>query len=124
MLRLKRVFDAPSPDDGYRVYVDRFWPRDLSEKQAKVDLLLNEVAPSAALHQIYGEDPGAERWDEFERRYREELRNKHKSIKLLGEKSAQGTVTLLHAAHDATRNGAMVLKRYLEELTAQRETSG
>ena len=115
MLQLKRVYDAPSPKDGFRVLIERFWPRDLTEKHAKVDLWLKEVAPSAALHQVYGEDPGPNCWEEFERLYRDELRNKHKSIKVLREKSEQGTVTLLHAAHDQKHNSALILKRFLEE---------
>ncbi len=115
MLQLKRVYDAPSPTDGFRVLIERFWPRDLTEKHAKVDLWLKEVAPSEALHQAYGEDPGPERWEDFERLYRDELGNKHKSIKVLREKSKYGTLTLLHAAHDQEHNSALILKRFLEE---------
>jgi len=115
MIHLKRAYEDASPEDGFRVLVERFWPRDLDEKHAKLDLWLKDVAPSAALHQAFGEDPDPARWEEFQRLYRTELQNKHKSIKLLREKSAKGKLTLLHAAHDKDHNGAVVLKRFLEE---------
>jgi uncharacterized protein YeaO (DUF488 family) len=115
MIHLKRADEDASPEDGFRVLVERFWPRDLDEKHAKLDLGLKDVAPSAALHQAFGEDPDPARWEKFERLYRTELQKKHKSIKLLREKSAKGRLTLLHAAHDKDHNGAVVLKRFLEE---------
>jgi uncharacterized protein YeaO (DUF488 family) len=115
MIQLKRAYDHPSPDDGYRVLVDRFWPRDLDEKQAKIDLWLQDVAPSTELHRSFGEDPGLERWDEFQELYWNELKGKRRSIKLLQKKSQEGLLTLLHAAHNPDYSSAAVLKRFLEQ---------
>jgi uncharacterized protein YeaO (DUF488 family) len=115
MIQLKRAYEQPSPQDGYRVLVERFWPRDLDEKHSKVDLWLRDVAPSEKLHQEFGESPDPSRWADFERSYRSELQNKHKSIKQLTKKHEQGLVTLLHAAHNPDHCGAIILKRFLEE---------
>ncbi|HXY33308.1 MAG TPA: DUF488 family protein [Planctomycetaceae bacterium] len=114
MIRIKRVYDKAGPEDGFRVFVERFWPRDLTEKHAKLDLWLKDVAPSEVLHRTFGEDPNWTRWDEFQRLYRSELDNKHKSLKLLREKNRDGVLTLLHAAHDENHSGATVLKQLLE----------
>lgn len=115
MIQLKRAYAKPSPEDGFRVLVDRFWPRDLTEKHAKVDLWLQNVAPSAKLHVDFGDSPAPQRWPEFVKRYRVELENKRKDIKMLCRKHGEGTLTLVYSAHDADRNGAVVLKRFLEE---------
>jgi uncharacterized protein YeaO (DUF488 family) len=125
MIRLKRAYDKPSPEDGYRVLVERFWPRDLDEKHAKIDLWLKEVAPSVEMHQEFGETPDAGRWEEFRRLYRNELKDKHKAIKLLRAKSHEGLLTLVHAAHNPDHSAALVLKAFLEETTHPTElTSG
>jgi len=115
MITIKRAYDKPSPEDGFRILVERFWPRDLDEKHAKLDLWLKEAAPSTELHQAFGENPDAARWDEFQLLYRRELKDKHRAIKLLREKSREGVLTLVHAAHDHDHNGAVVLKAFLEE---------
>ena len=114
MIRLKRAYERPAPEDGFRVLVERFWPRDLDEKHAKVDLWLKEVAPSTELHQAFGEDPGPGRWEEFRRLYWDELKDKHRAIKLLREKSREGLLTLVHAAHNPDHSAALVLKAFLE----------
>jgi uncharacterized protein YeaO (DUF488 family) len=115
MIQLKRAFDKPSPEDGFRVLVERFWPRDLDEKHAKLDLWLKEVAPSTELRQALGHDPASTRWEEFQRLYRRELQDKHHSIKLLRHKNSEGVLTLVHAAHDSDYNAAGILKAFLEE---------
>src|SRR5579864_9042811 len=111
MIQFKRAYEKPSPEDGFRVLVERFWPRDLDEKQAKIDLWLQEVAPSAKLHQQFGEDPS--RWAEFQRLYWDELKEKHRAIKRLKKECEKGTLTLVHAAHNAEHSAAAVLKRFL-----------
>jgi uncharacterized protein YeaO (DUF488 family) len=116
MIQLKSAYEKPCPEDGFRVLVERFLPRDLNEKHAKLDLWLKEVAPSTELHQEFGESPDSRRWEEFRRLYWNELKDKHRSIKLLREKSAEGTLTLVHAAHNADLSAAAVLRTYLEEL--------
>ena len=115
MIQLKRAYEKPSPEDGFRVLVERFWPRNLDEKHSKIDLWLQEVAPSVEMHQQFGENPTPERWEEFQRLYRNELKDKHKSIKLLKKKNQEGMLTLVHAAHNQDHSGAIVLKQFLEE---------
>jgi uncharacterized protein YeaO (DUF488 family) len=116
MIQLKRAYGKPSPEDGFRVLVERFWPRNLNERHAKMDLWLKEVAPSTELHRAFGENPAPGRWEEFRRLYTNELKDKHRVIKLLRAKSGEGTLTLVHAAHNPDRSAAAVLKAFLEEL--------
>ena len=113
MFRLKRVYEGPSAEDGYRVLVERLWPRGLSKERAAVDLWLKEVAPSPELRKWFNHDPA--RWEEFQRRYREELKEKKDAIQLLKQKAKEGTVTLVYAARDEEHNGALVLKQFLEQ---------
>jgi uncharacterized protein YeaO (DUF488 family) len=115
MILLKRAYEKPESLDGYRVLVKPFWPRDLAEKDAKFDEWLKEVAPSDELHQRFGQHPNVDKWTEFEQSYRAELEAKHKSIDFLHQKSKEGVLTLIHAAHDEDHSSAGVLKRFLEE---------
>jgi uncharacterized protein YeaO (DUF488 family) len=112
MIKLKRVYEAPSATDGFRVLVDRLWPRGLTKDRAAVDLWLKEVAPSAELRKWFGHDPA--KWKQFQVRYRKELRAGHDAIGLLREKSKQGTITLLYGARDTEHNEALVLKALLD----------
>jgi uncharacterized protein YeaO (DUF488 family) len=113
MIKLKRAYEKPARDDGERILVERLWPRGLTKLQAKVDLWLKEVAPSTELRKWFGHDP--DRWDEFRRRYHKELRTKGDLIKLLKRKAKAGTITLIYAARDEERNGALVLKQFLQK---------
>jgi uncharacterized protein YeaO (DUF488 family) len=112
MFRLKRVYEEPSAEDGCRILVERLWPRGLSKERAAVDLWLKDVAPSPELRKWFHHDPA--RWKEFQRRYREELKEKKDAINLLKQKAKEGPVTLVYAAHDEEHNGALVLKQFLE----------
>jgi uncharacterized protein YeaO (DUF488 family) len=112
MFHLKRVYEEPSTKDGYRILVERLWPRGLSKERAAVDLWLKDVAPSPELRKWFNHDP--KRWKEFQKRYRAELKEKKDAVKLLKQKGKEGTVTLVYAAHDEEHNGALVLKRLLE----------
>ncbi len=114
MIQLKGAYDKPSPKDGFRVLVERFWPRDLGEKHAKLDLWLKDVAPSPELHQVFGDSPDPGRWEEFQKLYRSELKEKRRAIKLLRARSGEGLVTLVHAAHNPDHSAALVLKAFLE----------
>lgn len=82
MIQLKRAHEKPRPEDEFRVLVEPFWPRGLDEKHAKLGLWLKEVAPSVELHQEFSENPDPGGWEEFQRLNRNELQDKHKSIKL------------------------------------------
>ena len=113
MFKLKRVYEEPSPEDRFRVLVERLWPRGVSKERAGLDLWLKDVAPSAELRKWFNHDPA--RWKEFQDRYIAELKDRGDAVRLLREKAKEGTVTLVYAAHDEQHNGALVLKRVLEQ---------
>lgn len=110
-LRIKRVYEAPGKGDGFRVLVDRLWPRGVSKDQARVDLWLKEIAPSDALRKWFGHDP--DKWDAFKRRYFKELDGKAEPVRTLRGQAAKGTVTLLYGAKEERFNNAVALKEYL-----------
>jgi uncharacterized protein YeaO (DUF488 family) len=112
MIKLKRVYEEPSSKDGLRVLVERLWPRGLTKKRAAVDLWLKDLAPSPELRKWFGHDPA--RWEQFQNRYRQELRKRTDAIRLLKQKVKEGMVTLVYAARDEEHNGALALKRYLQ----------
>ena len=112
-IKLKRVYEPAARSDGYRILVDRVWPRGLTKKKAAVDEWLREVAPSNALRKWFGHEP--ERWPEFKRRYLRELGvNREATQKLVAAAKAHPKVTLLFGAHDEKRNQAVVLGIYLK----------
>jgi uncharacterized protein YeaO (DUF488 family) len=111
-VRLKRVYDPPSPNDGVRVLVDRLWPRGLKRNAAKIDLWLKEVAPSAGLRRWFGHDP--DRWVEFRKRYRDELAKNSRDVATLHNlMRSTKPLTLLFAAKDAAHNNAVALKSFV-----------
>jgi uncharacterized protein YeaO (DUF488 family) len=112
-VRLARVYDDPSPDDGARVLVDRVWPRGITKAAARLDTWLTDVAPSTELRKWYGHKP--ERFDEFRDRYLAELRQPSGAAALdqLRALSRSGTVTLLTATRDLARSQAAVLAELL-----------
>lgn len=112
-MRVRRVYDDPSPEDGVRVLVDRLWPRGLRKERAHLDRWAKELAPSPDLRRWYGHRP--ERFEDFTRRYREEL-SRPDASEVLGELRAlarRGTLTLLTATRDVERSGAWVLAEVL-----------
>jgi uncharacterized protein YeaO (DUF488 family) len=110
-MRIKRVYEMPSGDDGKRILVDRLWPRGLTKEKASIDLWLKEIAPSTELRKWFGHDP--EKWKEFQKRYRRELRNNKEQVSLLKENMKKGTITLVYGAKDEKHNEALVLKEWL-----------
>jgi uncharacterized protein YeaO (DUF488 family) len=112
MIRVKRVYEKPSRDDGFRVLVDRLWPRGVTKERAALSLWLKDVAPSAELRKWFGHDPA--RWKGFQARYRKELAGRKDALKLLRRKARERTVTLLYGARDEEHNEARVLKKVLE----------
>jgi len=112
-IKLKRVYEPPAADDGYRVLVERLWPRGVSKERAHVDLWMKEAGASRELRVWFGHDP--EKWDEFRRRYGEEIAGRPGVIRDLGTiLSREKTVTFLFAAHDEVHNNAGALKEFLE----------
>jgi uncharacterized protein YeaO (DUF488 family) len=110
-VRLKRAYDAASAEDGYRVLVDRLWPRGVSKEQAKLDEWDQELAPSSQLREWFGHEPG--RFPEFRRRYIDELRTNGQSLRQLRRRARAGTLTLVYSAHDSEHNDAVVLAEVL-----------
>lgn len=111
--RIKRVYEPADHSDGYRILVDRLWPRGLTKERAAVDEWLRDVAPSAELRRWFGHDPA--RWSEFKRRYRLELHEgpAATALRRLREVAAGQRVTLLYGARDVTHNHAVVLLELL-----------
>lgn len=111
-LRLKRIHDPPARGDGCRILVDRVWPRGVRKADAAVDRWLKEIAPSTELRKWFGHDPA--RWDEFLRRYHEELDARPELVEELRACGRDGPVTLCYAARDREHNNAVALKEYME----------
>lgn len=110
-VRLKRAYEPASAGDGYRVLVDRLWPRGVSKEQAKLDEWDHELAPSGQLREWFGHEP--DRFPEFRRRYIDELRANRPRLRELRRRARTGTLTLVNAAHDSERNDAVVLAEVL-----------
>ena len=118
MIRIKRTYEAPARGDGRRVLVERLWPRGMKKEALAADAWLKDVAPSTELRKWF--DHRVERWDEFRRRYRQELKAHPDAWRPIADASRRGTVTLLYSAHDTLHNGAIVLRDYLRERTVKR----
>lgn len=112
MVAIKRIYEPTEKQDGFRILVDRLWPRGISKEEAKLDLWLKDIAPSDELRQWFGHDPV--KWEEFEKRYRAELKEKKNFLDQLQAQVDKGHVTLLFAAKDTEHNNAVVLKSLLE----------
>ena len=110
-LKTKRIYDAPSDADGYRVLIDGMWPRGVSRERAAIDEWARELAPSEQLRQWYGHEP--ERFQEFARRYQAELAAQREQLSRLRRRSRSGVVTLVFAARDAEHSNATVLSEVL-----------
>ena len=113
MIKLKRVYEKPSKEDGLRVLVERLWPRGFTKERASVDLWLKDIAPSTELRKWFGHDPA--KWEQFCKRYRVELEQRKEAVNLLKQKSEEGTITLVYAARDEKHNSAIALKELLEQ---------
>ncbi|GAA3436395.1 DUF488 domain-containing protein [Kutzneria kofuensis] len=114
-VRVARVYDDPSPEDGTRVLVDRLWPRGLRKELAKVDIWCRSVSPSTELRVWYGHDP--ERFEEFAERYRAELADPERQAALRGLLETDGTVTLLTATKSLDISQAAVLADVLRSMS-------
>ena len=111
MIKIKRAYLEPEEDDGMRILVDRLWPRGLTKEKARIDLWMKDVAPSTELRKWFSHD--IEKWEEFKRRYLDELNENKKSVASLKEQLNKGNVTLIFGARDELHNEAIVLKELL-----------
>lgn len=114
-IKIKRAYESLSDTDGYRILVDRLWPRGLSKEKAKVDFWPKELAPSTELRRWYGHDP--EKWSEFKSRYFAELDGHPELINELLEYVRKGKVTFVYSSNEQRLNNAVALKEYVESLT-------
>lgn len=113
MIVVKRAYEPTSKSDGFRILVDRLWPRGRTKEEVAANLWLKDIAPSSELRKWFGHDP--KRWTEFRKKYWTELKDKKDLIKQIKEKAHQGKVTLVYGAKDEEHNQAIALKEYLEK---------
>jgi uncharacterized protein YeaO (DUF488 family) len=110
-VRLKRAYEPAAAADGFRVLIDRIWPRGVSREQAHLDEWARELAPSSDLRRWFSHDP--DRFAEFRRRYRAELAAQEARLRELRQRAREGTLTLVYAARDTKHNDAVVLAEIL-----------
>lgn len=113
-IKIKRIYESPSVEDGLRILVDRLWPRGISKESAQINYWCKEIAPSTELREWFGHKP--ERFGEFQNKYQEQLKNKMELLKSIKEESAKQPVTLVYSAKDTEMNQARVLKEALDEV--------
>jgi uncharacterized protein YeaO (DUF488 family) len=120
-VRVKRAYEPSSPGDGYRVLIDRLWPRGVSREQARLDAWDKDLAPSPELREWFGHEPG--RFEEFRRRYIEELRAQRPRLAELRRRAREGTLTLVYSARDTEHNDAVVLAEVVRRGLRSRRSS-
>lgn len=118
-IAVKRVYEPAASSDGYRVLVDRLWPRGLKKEDAHLDEWTKELAPSSMLRKWFGHDPA--RWEGFRHRYASELDDAAEYWQPLVTKASRSHLTLLYGARDEEHNNAVALKCYLDALLRARE---
>ena len=111
MVKIKRVYEAETPEDGKRVLIDRLWPRGVKKKALRVDEWQKEIAPSDELRRWFAHDPA--KWAEFKERYYRELSQKAPLVQALSRQARQGDLTLLYAAKDEEHNNAVALQELI-----------
>lgn len=112
VIRIKRIYDTPSEEDGYRALVDRLWPRGITKEKAGIDIWLKDAGPSDELRKWFNHEP--QKWGDFKKRYFAELEHKQGILSPIVEKLEEG-VSLLYSAKDKQYNNAVALKEYLEK---------
>jgi len=113
-IRVKRVYDRASKEDGTRILVDRLWPRGIRKKDASIDIWLKDIAPSNELRKWFNHDP--DKWEQFKSRYFSELDQKAEVVNQIKGRVQEDTLTLVYSASDTKHNNAIALKEYLESL--------
>jgi uncharacterized protein YeaO (DUF488 family) len=110
-VKIKRIYDPVSKDDGRRILIDRLWPRGIKKEEAEIDEWLKEIAPSDELRRWFGHDPS--KWQEFRKRYMKELKEKTDILERLRKEANKGRLTLLFTARDKEHCNAVVLQEVL-----------
>ncbi len=115
MIKIKRVYEEYSPDDGFRILIDRLWPRGVSKANAHVDLWFKEIAPTDKLRKWFSHDP--KKWESFKKKYIDELKENKSSLdKIKNLKKEHKLITLVFSAKDEQHNNAVVLIEILRRL--------
>ncbi|MCC6253065.1 MAG: DUF488 domain-containing protein [Bacteroidia bacterium] len=113
-LKIKRVYDKPQTNDGYRLLIDRLWPRGISKEEAKLDEWLKDIAPSNELRKWFNHIP--ERFEEFKKKYADELKPQHETLLRIKKMAEKQNLTLLYSAKDTQHNNAVVLEELIKKL--------
>ncbi len=121
MIEIQRVYEPLQPSGGERYLVDRIWPRGVRKDSLDMTAWLKDVAPSSDLRKWFGHDP--QHWEEFRRRYFEELDAIPEAWQPLLEAARRGKITLLYAARDTEHNNAVALREYLERKLNQEQSA-
>ena len=119
-IRCKRAYEPALESDGYRILIDRLWPRGVSRADARLDEWARDLAPSTELRRWFGHDP--DRFAEFRRRYRDELSTQEAKLRDLRRRAREGTVTLVYGARDTEHNDAVVLAKILRDPVGRKRT--
>ncbi|MBB6499362.1 DUF488 domain-containing protein [Pedobacter cryoconitis] len=114
MIKLKRIYEPASAEDGFRIFIDRLWPGGLKKEDADIDLWMKDIAHSFLLKDWFDQDQG--KWWLFETRYTEELASNPAVMAMLEEYQKHQTITLLYAASDQEHNHAIVLRNFLNRI--------
>jgi len=112
MIRVKRIYESPDEKDGFRILVDRLWPRGLKKSSAHIDKWMKDIAPSTALRKWFNHEP--EKWQTFKQRYDEELKNNAAVADLLKEINGNKNITFLYSARDEEHNQAIALQQFIK----------
>ena len=113
VIATKRIYDAPRKKGGYRVLVDRLWPRGLRKDEVQVDLWLKDIAPSNTLRKWFAHEPA--KWKKFKQRYFKELEGKQSLVEQLIDSAKDRPIVLLYGVRDGEHNQAVALKQYMDE---------
>lgn len=116
-IHIKRAYELAGAEDGYRILVDRLWPRGLTKDKARIDLWLKDIAPSNELRKWFAHDP--QKWSAFKSKYIQELKSKNEALSQLHAKLKEGVVTLIYAARDKEHNEAVILQELLTRKSAR-----
>lgn len=118
MITIRRIYEPEVPNEKYKVFIDRLWPRGISKKKANWDEWMKEISPSEELRKWFNHDPN--KWLQFSKKYKEELsRKQNEIVKLMNLEKEYGNLTLLYAAKDEEKNNAAVLQEYLNSIEVE-----
>ena len=110
---IKRVYEKSAKDDGYRILIDRLWPRGFTKEKANIDMWLKEIAPSTDLRKWFNHEP--EKWPSFQQKYETEIKNNKEAASVIEEQLKKGRVCFVYAAKDKEHNDAVVLEKYFKK---------